>query len=451
MADEVNIIYKDPENPLKFPRNDICVLPVDDLLYILQSWIEYLTPYKFRDVEVKNGQAVIDIISDHFASALIIEKAVAVIWPDCAGSIGEYYAVSRENYDKQKELTANLIQSLTSGSDQELFSAVTVFLDLFANGRYNLIIGAVDVFSAQTVHDSKVTYAAGVDENEVFTYNLYNYGYGEVLLFSRSINTIDQNRVNEYLEIINSGNRPKIILFTDSALEHSYVIDGHHKLLAYEELGITAPAVIIKKSQSSEKSYKNIVPQLLDILKPVEAMHILQSNSSISEIEVYLLPKITSYLDDILTNQKSIGTTIHRLLYNTYHSTDKEIKTWTDERLLVLCGNKYKGNGQFLYYTDNEKKYHFKRFYIENDDDFRQWGNLYLEDRELPTNLEEREKELTKKYYPPYRPAENTSPDIKAPIRQIPTYTGGNLWTWQFIARMMLIIISFLSIIRGCR
>lgn len=450
IAEEVNIIYKDPENPLKFPET-IFALPVDDMLYILQSWIGFLTPLKVRDVEIKNGQGVIDIISDHFASALIIEKAVAVIWPDCAGSIGEYYAVSRENYDKQRELTANLIQSLTYGSDQEALAAVTVFLDLFANGTYNLTIGAVDVFSAETVYDSRITYADGVDENEMFTYNLYHYGYGEVILFSRSINTIDQNRVKEYIEIINNGSRPKIILFSNSIQEHSYVLDGHHKLLAYQKLGINAPVVIIKKTQSSEKAYKNIVPQLLDILKPVEARHILQENSSISEPEIYLLPSVTHYLDDILTNEKCIGITLHQLLYKTYHSTDKDVKTWTDERLLVLSGNKYKGNGQFLYYTDKEKTYHYKRVYIEDDADFRQWENLYLENGRHPAYLEEREKELTKKYYPPHRPTENKPTEVETTISQIPTYTGGNPWTWQFVARMMLIIISFLGILRGCR
>ncbi len=446
-GDNARIIYNDPENPLKFPETSF-TLPIDDLLAILQSWSAFLFPYKVRDVTVKNGEGIIDIISDHFASALFIEKPVAVVWPDCAGSIGEYYAVSRESYDRQKELTANLTQFLTVGSDQEVFDAVTVFLNVFANGKYRVTISAADVASAEFAYDVKMTYADGANEDNTITYGFYAYGYGEVLLFSRSIDTIDQNRVEEYKEIIKNGGRPKIILFYGSIEEYSYVLDGHHKLLAYQELSINAPAVIINKVESAEKPQKSLLPEVLDILKPVEAMHMIK-NGDLTNPEVYTSKVITSYLDKILTSEKNIGTTITRMLYSAYHSADKNLKDWTNERLSVLRRNKYKGNGQTLYYTDSEKKYHFKNLFIESDNDFFLWKKIYLEDGGVPANLEERQKEISERYCKPYLPVKKNNDTLPLYIEGPRTYPVTP--TSAIIVKILLISFLLICLIRACK
>ena len=445
IEDDVQIIYKDPENLQNFPENTFTI-PVDDLLAILLSWREFLISYKVREIEVKDGQGIIDIISDGFATALVIEKTVAVNWPDCAGSIGEYYAVSRENYDRQKALTADLIQSLTDGSDKDVFAAITIFLDLFANGKYKVVIGAVDVSSAEIAYDIKMTYADEVDENKTFTYGFYPYGYGEVLLFSRSINTIDENRVKEYVETIKNGNRPKIVLFAGSSEDHSYVIDGHHKLLAYQKLGITAPAVIISKGVSLEKSHENITPQLLDILKPVEAMHILKENDNITALEVYISPRITSYLDDILIGQKSIGITIPQLLYNTYNSTEKDIKGWANERLSVLSKNKNQGNGQFLYYKQSQNSW--TSMYIEDHSDFELWEKILLKGGEIPADLSERQKIISERYHKPYRPVQNNN-TIPSYLEQPRTYPVTP--TSRIIVKILGFSLIFLTLLKACR
>ncbi len=45
------------------------------------------------EVKISNGQNLIQLLYDEFASCLVIEgTALTVNWPDCAGSVGEYYA-----------------------------------------------------------------------------------------------------------------------------------------------------------------------------------------------------------------------------------------------------------------------------------------------------------------------------------------------------------------------
>jgi hypothetical protein len=96
------------------------------------------------EIEVTNGQNIINIITDDLSNVLVIEKAVAVNWPDCMGSVAEYYAVSNYNYEKQKELTAGLNKAVIEGSDTEIIAAINTFMDLFSNGSYNIYINEID-------------------------------------------------------------------------------------------------------------------------------------------------------------------------------------------------------------------------------------------------------------------------------------------------------------------
>lgn len=89
------------------------------------------------------------ILLDNFSFALVIEQAVAVNWPDRHGSIGEYYAVSNHNYEKQKELTTHLNESIILGSDTEVFAAINIFMDLFTNGSYNIYMNDIDPQSSE--------------------------------------------------------------------------------------------------------------------------------------------------------------------------------------------------------------------------------------------------------------------------------------------------------------
>src|SRR6185436_2786084 len=81
----------------------------------------------------------------------------------------------------------------------------------------------------------------------------------------------DKARVDHYVELIQNGARPKAIVLhsefmdtgiypdgskwassVDSAL---YILDGHHKFLAYSQLGINPEFVLIEKHLTGEEEF----------------------------------------------------------------------------------------------------------------------------------------------------------------------------------------------------
>ncbi len=89
-------------------------------------------------VQITNGQNIIQLLFDEFASCLVIETALTVNRPDCAGSVGEYYALSRYSSEKRKSLTDSLNQSLIDGNEEDVFNSIKEFLTLFSNGNYKV-------------------------------------------------------------------------------------------------------------------------------------------------------------------------------------------------------------------------------------------------------------------------------------------------------------------------
>jgi len=114
-----------------------------------------------------------------------------------------------------------------------------------------------------------------------------------------------------------------------------------------------------------------------------------------------------------------------------------------------LRNNKYQGKGQVLYYTKNNVEYY--RLFIENEDDFNLWRNMFLENAEIPVDLAERQKEITKRHYPPPQPLK-VNPILSEVSKQEPVRNSGHQYfTWQLIARIILIYIALLAIIKGCK
>ena len=91
------------------------VLPIADMLSIASLWHAKRLYWIHRSIEVEDGQGIIRLINDDQSTALIIEKPVAINWPDCSGSIGEYYAVSSYHAHQRETLTRQLDEVLISG------------------------------------------------------------------------------------------------------------------------------------------------------------------------------------------------------------------------------------------------------------------------------------------------------------------------------------------------
>jgi hypothetical protein len=85
-------------------------------------------------VTINGGQNIIQNLTDGFSNALIINRPLALNWPDCAGSVGEYYTVSDFSSAEREQLTSSLDAVLINGEKDELYTNIASFLEL------NLII-----------------------------------------------------------------------------------------------------------------------------------------------------------------------------------------------------------------------------------------------------------------------------------------------------------------------
>ena len=423
-------------------------LPLADMAELALAWHQFILERKTRKFLVTEGQGVIDIIADGFANSLVIKTPVAVSWPDCGGSVGEYYAVSNHGFDEQRSLTAGINYAVNNGNDSEVFSAISNFLNLFASGNYTVTISEINT-QFETIAYGCMTYNDDVPPEDHFTHSIYNYG-NELHLFSRSYATIDNDRVAEYIKLINDGERPKVIVYewasNGGCTCPYYIVDGHHKLLAYMELRLPAPAIYISKEDNTPSPYRNITPQITGILKTAELRHLLINNGDTLDIPACMSENITQAIDEIFREKTRIGTCLPAVIYKAHHSADPVQKDWASKRLGVLAKNKNIGNSFYLYYTTKAQKNHYKAFYIENHADFKKWEDALLNDKDLTPEVEQREKEIAWRYKPPLMPSQSTytpSPYVR-PERTTGDLSEKSIW---FYVRIVLLIIFILRLL----
>ena len=118
-----------------------------------------------------------------------------------------------------------------------------------ASGRYELKVEEItQTFGVFTHSDSFLSeHYDGIHEYDV-----------------RLIATQDRfahEAISSYKQCISTGTRPIVVLLSGSKFEDYFIIDGHHKLFAYQELGINPRALTITRldeQRLTEKEAKQI-------------------------------------------------------------------------------------------------------------------------------------------------------------------------------------------------
>lgn len=246
-------------------------------------------------VEVYNGKGVIDIISDGFLHYLKINTPKALVWPDCRGSIAKYYVIAQDN-SNLPEIDI-LREILVSAEESQICLQMEKFLSLFTNGVYYIWIRknitAFDLaYNYETYFDitNKNQYHTAPINSDVdhITNSYYDWST-DYFVFTRPLENLNANRIKFFEGIIKKGLRPKPIVFSkyyqdvrgdsDHSFESAlFILDGHHKLMAYHNLKIKPEIVHIEKWQDTKvepfegSAFNNI--QFL--LHPSQKAHILK-------------------------------------------------------------------------------------------------------------------------------------------------------------------------------
>ncbi|MEL1253828.1 hypothetical protein AAEO57_08580 [Flavobacterium sp. DGU38] len=235
-------------------------------------------------VEVSRGQNIIRILSDSFLSCLIVKQALVVNWPDCRGSVGEYYAISNFASEDRYKLTNKLDSVLINGNEDQILESITSFLDLFSNGKYEIFFNELNLKKCSFHHENQVIYSESVPEIEKFSNGFYPFPFeNEDYFFTILKKDLNLERIEYYIDLIEKGIRPKIIVFESYNINtgyysSSYILDGHHKLSAYLKLGINIPAVWIRNAENEEDNTEEILKYIKPILKDFEYDHIIKNN-----------------------------------------------------------------------------------------------------------------------------------------------------------------------------
>lgn len=329
-------------------------------------------------ITVNDGQNIIQNLTDGFLSALIINRPLAINWPDQAGSIGEYYAVSNFSHKEMEQLTIGLDKVLIDGKENEIHEKIGSFLNLFDNGEYNVIFTSLNKENSDFHYTKSMKWA----DNE-FSYNLYPVN-DDNYFFTQSFDNINRERVIYYKQLIDSGLRPKVVIYARNNVNgymiNGYIIDGHHKLLAYQELNISIEVVLISKDFNNNSYVEDLLHMVYPMLTSVEFEHLIYYNPKVYTVknEFTTLANIT--LDNIILNtRQTISYDINKLLIDIINLKDLNYKDWLSERITALENNKFIGKGFCLKtqgYSEQHKCIAWDNFPINDISDISRWINI---------------------------------------------------------------------------
>lgn len=225
-------------------------------------------------IRINNG---LNIISLHCADSieyLQINKPLSVKWFAGHGTILEYFVNLPPEYKIDDSYINSLKEDYTNKEDL-LFVDLHPLLSILEDGIYevNFHSGDLPPFF-QFLKDKNGNpywsldmcsqYTSGRNfinlkkDAEIKIDETTNLIYEPILLGTQPMNKVNKDRVNHYKKIISKGDRPFAIIIGSSnkhfeAFSPSYIIDGHHKLLAYKELKIFPHLVeIIKQGYPNE-------------------------------------------------------------------------------------------------------------------------------------------------------------------------------------------------------
>ena len=135
--------------------------------------------------------------------------------------------------------------------DGSLSDSFKYILDLLAPGEYELELTTIDhEIELLEIWDDNGSY------NQTDT-------YGGMVEIIATQSYFDEQVINEYEGLINEGNAPVMVLFTADTIDDNYLIDGHHKFVAWSRLKKDARALQITRIKPA-KIKKNLGLQLMD-------------------------------------------------------------------------------------------------------------------------------------------------------------------------------------------
>ncbi|WP_124981255.1 toxin-antitoxin system YwqK family antitoxin [Nonlabens xiamenensis] len=218
------------------------------------------------------GQGLVCIKAFQIGEYLFSNGCSIITWYDCRGSAGKYIAHIQAPEELKSKLLDSLREKLNLGNeidwseltnDLELFSRIFPKGDLIFNlYQENHDQGEIEKFndfeyitplfidkSRQqielenwTITFSEMVKDQGYAHRDLIDYTtsgFYDVSYDN-LIFTQLESSLDHETIKNYETLISSGKRPIVLIYNcEFENNNNYVLDGHHKLKAYQNLKIS--------------------------------------------------------------------------------------------------------------------------------------------------------------------------------------------------------------------
>lgn len=317
-------------------------------------------------IQNNNPSSPIEILYDGFVYVLKIKDKRILHWSDCAGSAGRLLRIfnKEENLLLEKKINKDLLNPLVS---EETIN--TIFKTL-PTGSYFVFQNNIPEYHIVNQMMSK--------GEEMYMGSYYPFE-DYVLIMTQPEIQINQERVEFYKQLIQKGGRPKVITFqVEFPDEYDemplFVLDGHHKTLAYDSLKIEIPVLnfvlnsFLKDRQDDEN--KLLLLELIDVLDLDAIYHIMKNNPKVYYDNNENGKKYNRYFDGMLGQCKQFYGELLRVLQKEYESNTKQSRTWVMNRLDALLISLEKNKNIWVNYKDGNE---IKGCNVTNFQEFDEW------------------------------------------------------------------------------
>lgn len=278
---------------------------------------------EFKAFENKDGKGLVSVRISASGSYFRLSRPVTAAWYDNEGTTAKY--LCQLPYDQQEREA--IIKYLGDGlynnyaDDLEgLKTLLTPLLEVFPKGHYVLQFhdgdkgdffrtrhsGSPDTFNWSLIASTMITDVSTIAEKEkaygayivdkykhpqydliTKTTNGFYVGNEVIFVATQPSTEINEDRVGFFEEQIARGERPFAIILRSvykrgddmahAAESDYYVIDGHHKLLAYVEQNVVPRVAVLTHYAESREEVNFDAEELLEVLYPWQMKHLLDN------------------------------------------------------------------------------------------------------------------------------------------------------------------------------
>lgn len=269
---------------------------------------------------IENGKNICAIGTNGGCSYIRFDYPLTVVWYDRRGSISKYFCSLPYNENYRKVVRNKILDNLNidfTDCIEDLYDILQPLFPIFKNGKYSLNFYSEkekEFFQYRTSFDGgkelhyyglDVLFSSAIDskeannviikhqnflnENEIskkyypvklIDYTTSSFYDSESSLYAtQPFESIDQNRVAYYEELIKKGEKPFAIIF-NTTYSFNFILDGHHKLLAYKNLKLYPPIAVITYLPQNTDEVEYDTEKFSKLLYPWQIDHILKKGNN---------------------------------------------------------------------------------------------------------------------------------------------------------------------------